>query len=100
VVEFLLSMQDVTDLLHVYKYLTVIYQGCNWIEVFNPQAVVPVRIGKTIVMVDATRSNESDLKTIGWLKTEVVQLFCLQLYNNNKSSGISLEVYGHWVCYL
>lgn len=50
-------------------------------------AVVPVRIGETIVMVDARGSNESGLKTINWLKTEVVQLFCLQLYNNNKSSG-------------
>eukprot|EP01018_Ginkgo_biloba_P028501 Gb_06807 [translate_table: standard] len=54
----------------------------------NSDAVIPVRIDATIIKVNVRDSNESDLKTINCLKVEVAHLFCLQLHNNNKSSGM------------
>ncbi|GLJ52447.1 hypothetical protein SUGI_1115540 [Cryptomeria japonica] len=51
-------------------------------------SLISVRIGEIIVTVDVGGPCQYDLKTIGWLKLEVVQQYCVQVYSKDKSLGL------------
>ncbi|KAH9316665.1 hypothetical protein KI387_025292, partial [Taxus chinensis] len=57
------------------------------VQMRNLDSSISVKIDETILTVDVREPDQYDLKTIGWLKVEAVQQYCLQIYNS-KSSGL------------